>query len=68
MHCLLIRNFEKNVAKHNTSSSLHPQVWGEMEISLVKPRTKEREEHMQEGMYYGYWFKTHFLIHAAVHV
>ena len=26
-------------------------VWGEIEISLVKPRTKEREEHLQEGTF-----------------
>ena len=25
------------------------KVWNEIEIGLVKPRTKEREEHLQEG-------------------
>ena len=26
-------------------------VWSELEISLVKPSTKERAEHLQEGTY-----------------
>ena len=26
-------------------------IWGEMEISLVEQRTKEREEHYQEGTF-----------------
>lgn len=50
----IVHTLYGNIMKDDSKEELDlrsdtDEVWGEVEISLVKPRTKEREEHMQEG-------------------
>ena len=48
----LIGNLMKDDSKEELDFRTEVEdIWGEMEISLVEQRTKEREEHLQEGTF-----------------